>query len=180
MTGGQSRSRRTYPRGLSLVEIIAATTLFLVVMSAALGAFTFIIRLQSRELALQANLDNIRTTLEIMVRAIRQAEPNTLDATTCGTSCLQFTHSDPVKGNMQYRLLGASINENNATYAGNPGIPITTADVVIDKLNFNIIGGDPSDGQQPLVTINLQLHSVTQPNIVLSFQTSASLRNPQE
>jgi prepilin-type N-terminal cleavage/methylation domain-containing protein len=169
-----------FPEGFTLVELIASTAIFLVIMLAALNTFGYILRIQNEQLATQGILDNVRATLEIMTRAIRQADPNSLSTTNCpgNINCLVFTH--PTLGAMAYELSGTTIGKKNDPSIIGPGFPMTTRDIVVDRLSFVISGADASDQQQPMVTINVQLHPVSQPAKIMSFQTTATLRNLQE
>jgi len=187
MTGAHNKKK---PAGLSILEILMSMGIFLVVMSSLLGVFGYIVKLQRQEMAMQASLENLRTTLEIMSRAIRQAKsvpPDTLDigaTTPCpngqpNNTCIRFTHVSSEKGAVVYALDNNAIYETSASTGGN-AVPITTQDVNIESLRFTLGGDDPEDLRQPTVTISMRIKSVANPARIYSLQTTVSLRDFQE
>jgi type II secretory pathway pseudopilin PulG len=94
--------------------------IFAILVSSATGAFLSALNAERRTLATQQVLDNTRYTIELMTRAIRQADPNSLrtisPAGCAAKGCLQFQH--PQKLVVQYKFC-----QPTATPATTPDCP---------------------------------------------------------
>ena len=187
MIGGRRHNLKLHwPRGQTLLELVVVLGLFITMVSAISGSFISSLAAERRALATQSVLSNARATTEVMVRAIRQADPDTISTdTTSGpclgetpNTCLTFTHPDLTnKGAMVYRLSSGKITESD-----NGGAPfyITPSNVIVDRLYFEINGEGTNDTIQPRVTMTTAIRANPVGGQVLNLQTSVSLRSPQE
>ena len=184
MIGGQNRCikhTQSKPQGQTLLELIVVLGIFLTMVSAIVGSFISAIAAERRAITSQEVLSNARATIETMMRAIRQADPDTITTApaVCASSpCLEFNH--PIKGVMQYYLSGTQIYENS----GGSDFFITPDNVNVQSLGFILIGNDPitgtSDQIQPRVTMTVAVRANPAGGPTLSLQTTVSLRSPQE
>lgn len=175
MTGAPKNKRHQKRAGITLLEVVVALGIFLVLVTSIVGIFSISLLSERRALTSQSIIDNTRVAMEVMSRAIRQAKPNTLDNSTCGSNCLDFVHINPTKGAVSYTLnsISNAIEEN--------GSAITSSNVYVESLEFYIFGGSASDSEQPRVTITVSVRQATgfvSPTIDL--QTTVSLRTLQE
>lgn len=190
--GASSQSiRRRHPRGTTIIEILTALSIFLIIMVSMLSIFAQALVAERRALATQSALDNMRYTLEVMGRAIRQAQSTQSMSTTAACAgapdtCFTFTHQQAAKGVVTYTYDSAAktIQENSASTSG-ATVPITSSSVRVDRLRFVLNGNGPGgngddDGLQPTVTIAVMVSSVLNPDVKAEIQTTVSLRSPQE
>lgn len=82
------------PSGTTLLELVVTLGIFVMLVGSLIGIFLMALANERRALATQQVLDNTRYTIELMARAIRQADTSkSITTTSCGTSpCLEFTH----------------------------------------------------------------------------------------
>lgn len=207
MIGGHNH-RYHYPNGQTLLELIVVLGIFIMLVSSVSGIFISIINAERRALAIQEVLNNTRYTIEIMARAIRQADPDEIstDTTTPGrpcynetqNKCLSFDH--PMKRLMVYKLdsTNKTIDEINyvcsndstkwcaensdcgvGTCDAQSDKAITPSDVKVERLNFSVIGTE-LNYDQPRVTISLRIGASPNANPAMDIQTTVSLRTMQE
>ena len=191
------------PSGTTLLELVVTLGIFVMLVGSLTSAFLLALANERRALATQQVLDNTRYTLELMARAIRQANPpSSISTTSCGASpCLKFTH--PLMREVTYNFQTSAIIQttkgcsddatNWCTTPGecNPGgggsktcevqaVILTAPNVDVRNLSFILTGDDSSDGQQPRVTIGMTIGA--NPNLYPStdIQTTVAIRTPQE
>lgn len=180
------------PQGQTLLELIVVLGIFIMMVSGISSVFISIINAERRALAIQEVLNNTRYTIEIMARAIRQADPDSLNT----TGGLEFIH--PMKQKMKYQLTGSNIEEVNnvclddqtkwcavnsdcaVTCYAQDAIAITPSNVRVERLSFQILGQDTNDQTQPRVVISLRLGAQPNANPAMDIQTTVSLRTMQE
>lgn len=181
-------------RGLTLIEILAAVAIFSIIIGAISGLFISAIRSQGRVLATQEILDQASYAMEYMGRAIRMARKDlnddcipaesnyetsasrVLDSTTYSGPGLEFMN---YKGICQEFFLDTDDNRLKEIKAGYTApLPLTSSELQVNSLNFNLSGETQADDLQPRVTIFLELlgrgASGAEPKI--QIQTSISQR----
>lgn len=183
------------PKGQTLLELIVVLGIFIMMVSGISGVFISVINAERRALAIQDVLSDTRYAIEIMARAIRQADPDSLDT----TDGLQFDH--PEKRLMKYKLnlVNNTIEETNYVCSNDPTkwcaidsdcglgntcggntIAITPSNVNVERLSFQVLGAATNDQQQPRVTISLRIGAAPSANPAMDIETTVSLRTMQE
>lgn len=184
-----SLAKRKLVRGFTLVELIVAIGIFSIVMLIAVGALLSMINANRKAQALKLVMNNINFAMENMVKDIRVGTTYHADITSgsitspqdgVNASSFAFEKSggDPDTSNDQvaFRLSGGSIERSNDGTAS--WTQITSSDVNIEELGFNVYGSDSLDQKQPRVAIvlrgNFTLADGTEENF--SIQTSMTQR----
>ena len=137
-------------RGFTIIEVLVATGLFSIILLVVVGIYITTISAQRRTFGTQNVLDSSRFALETMARAIRQSS-----VTSAGGSTLELS-GHPDKGNITYTLNGEAIEESVNGASANP---ITSDDVVVETLIFDPQGTGTNDGEQPRITIFMEVRS---------------------
>ncbi len=154
------KKRNKLKRGLTLIEIMVASSMFIVVMLIMSGAIVSVFSANQKSNNIRSVMDNLNLTLESMTRTIRFSKTyncgsylplgtTNQDCTNGGVSDFTVTFgANPIR----YYLSGGRIKRvmnGVETY-------ITSPDVNISSLNFIVIGSDPYDTLQPKVTIQIK------------------------
>jgi len=174
--------------GVSLIEMLAAVTVFVITVGAISGIFISAIRSQRRILATQELLDQTSYVLEYMGRALRMAKKDSssppICLTTCGSGC---NYENPGGDISKIRFI--DYNDVCTEYfldpvtgqlkktAGGTTSELTSTKLYVNSLRFRIWGEDQNDFYQPRVTIFLEIsgrETIGRPKI--QIQTSISQR----
>ena len=152
-----------------MIELLVAVALFAIVVSIASGTFVQALRTQRQMVALMAANDNASLALEQMVREIRTGR----EFSTTGT---RLTFTNYLEQTVTYELesaeIGTIIRASNAINQ-----PLTSKNVDVKYLNFDLVGEDLNDGQSTRVRINLGVNARGLPEgFATSLQTSVSSR----
>ncbi len=132
-------------KGFTLVEVMVASGIFALIVVVVASIYVTVISSQRRTFAVQDALDSSRFALESMARSIRQSS-----VSSAGGSTLELT-GHPDKGNITYILNNGRLEEN--------GQPITADNVVVETLIFRPQGTGATDGEQPRITILMEVRS---------------------
>lgn len=192
----KSSSKSRLLTGFTLVEMLVAIFIFALVVGAVVGLFISGIRGQRNALATQRLLDQTSYNLEYMSRALRMAlKEGQQDVGDCLSQdglnyqiidnhlrfinhleeddCQEFYRVDngPDEGRLkQIKGIGASEEE----------LFLTSDNLEVTSLKFNLSGESQSDTNQPRVTISLKLKGKG-PSIEampeIHIQTTISQRN---
>jgi len=189
-----------YSKGFTLIELMVATSLFVVIMLSALSALFMLLDESKNSRALRFAMDNVNFAMESMTRSIRMGtnyycassgyipldNNNTLDCpakTTGGGNLLVFSPqkeegSSVTRVGYQLNKDGSILRYDNL-HTSDP-VSITSPDVKIESLRFFVNGADGimSPNTQPSVYIIMK-GTVMVKNVPTSFsiQTLASQRN---
>jgi len=157
--------------GLTMIELVVAMGIFGLVSVMISSIFILSLQSQRRIIALRNVEDNTRFVMESMSREIRTGK----NFSSSGNS-LSFTNA---KGEMvNYRLNNNSVEKSSD--GGSTYSPITGNSVVIDYLNFYLMGQDAGDILQPRITIALGITSNVGNHVVnIKSQTTVSARSLQ-
>ncbi|MBU4141964.1 prepilin-type N-terminal cleavage/methylation domain-containing protein, partial [Patescibacteria group bacterium] len=152
-------------KGISLVELVVAVSIFSLVMIAATGIFISAIKAQKAIIAKQNVANNMRYAMEFMAKEIRMAQVDNTDPTLTfndgagnpfnngDDSTISFFISS---GNqIKYSLFGNKILRTNLTTAdtADDDQSISSNEVSITGLNFKINNWNLTAGPAPLITI---------------------------
>lgn len=125
-------------KGFTLIEVLVASSLFVVAIATAIGTFTLSTGIQTRNFALREGSQNARFIIEAMARDIRGADSfyidNVNDSLVLTKSNQDFSYS--------LKTIG---NQGNIYYSnGVEEVPLLMSqDITID--NFNIDGVDSTE-----------------------------------
>jgi type II secretory pathway pseudopilin PulG len=181
----------------TLIEILVAVTIFTIVIAAPTGFFVGSLKGQIKSLASQKLLDNTSYTLEYISRALRMAKKelncsDINDPATC--SCLKsegygFNYENPAgnpsavrfinhKGECQEFFLGEGrLKESKAGLENY----LTSEELELISLKFNLFGQGQDDTDQPRVTLSLDIKGAKgqMPELrpEIKIQTTISQRN---
>jgi len=167
-----TRARWQHSAGFSMIELLVAVSIFAIVMTTAVGTLIAVIRAGSSAQSAQALTTNLSFVLDIMTRELRTGymyycdddvesggslESSYQDCAS-GASAIAFTDSE-TGDRVGYQLNGTAIEQRiDDTDGGSTGwIPITSAQVVIEDLQFVVEGGAPGaiDELQPRIRVLL-------------------------
>ena len=181
-------------KGYTLIEILVAVAIFTIVVAAPTGFLVGSLKGQIKSLASQKLLDNTSYALEYISRSLRMAKKelstNPLsacllqDSTILYGSNYQITRSETglkfinYKGECQeFFLEGGRLKESKNELENY----LTSEDLEIISLKFNLLGEGQDDTDQPRVTLFLDIKGgkgqkpELQPEI--KIQTTLSQRN---
>jgi len=155
-------------KGMTLVELVVAMSIFLVVMTIAVGAFVSLLRLQSQSETMTSVQQNARTALEQITRLSRQAEKVEFKSGN-----LKLALSEP----RCFNVVDGSLKRYNG-YGDNgctgDGFSVTSDDVDIITFDFKNRAGIP-----PTLEITLEVRSknaaVGTSNDTISLKTAVLL-----
>lgn len=161
-------------KGFTLIEIMVASSIFVVVMLIVSGAIVSVISANQKSNNLRSVMDNLNLTLESMTRTIRFSNhfycgsnpPSYTSTQDCswGSSSFTVTSDDGTKL-YTYYLSGGRIKRSITSALGVTDDYITSPDVSITELVFKVTGSttfdtsqgvtcsSPNDCEQPKVTI---------------------------
>jgi prepilin-type N-terminal cleavage/methylation domain-containing protein len=167
MIGNKIKSKS----GFSLVEILVATALFVVIMTAALNIFKTVIDSQRSAIATQNVEESLKYFLEVTGKEIRMAKRDS--AADCGpvnniyrvgalSSELYFKnyHDECVA----YYLTKVDGVNRFTIWRGSGFGYITPATINVDELNFVLRPEGGASNSQPTVTIKMVAHALGKNN----------------
>lgn len=181
--------------GFTLIELMVATSIFMMVILSALGALMITSNAAKESKALRYAMDNVNFAMDTMTRNIRLGSDfhctdplpgilvpvNTPLDCPLGKSRIIFTKPDSPMGSfdVSYQIAfgpkGGHVVEKCDSKAG--CAPITAPEVDITDLKFVVRGSDPVDYIQPSVEILLQGNVTISGKVTtFSLQSLASQR----
>lgn len=180
--------------GFTLIELMVATSIFIIIMLAAMGALFMLLDAAKSSRALRSAMDNVNFSMESMTRSIRMGTNyycggitmddliSTKDCPNGGT-LISFV-PQPLQGVTATSRVGYQISNDGKGIvkrydsSNSSGVPIVSPDVQIDTLKFFVKGSDNTDTIQPSVYIIMK-GTVMVRGVPTSFalQTMASQRN---
>lgn len=147
------RQRNKNNLGFTLIEVLVASTIFVLLISIVTGIFLGVVAAQRKTVAIRTLQDSVRFAIEAMSRDIRTGYGFSL----YGPHELRFTST--IGGRIQqvsYRLNGSVLEKGIPDGAGGyTFLALTPPNVTIDYLYFYLQGEALGDGRQPLITITL-------------------------
>ena len=155
-------------RGFTLVEMIVATALFSVIMLVSVGALLSLIDANRKAQALHLVINNLNIALDSMVRSIRMGSSYhcgggnyaTTQDCTSGDTVFAFESfgGDPDDAQDQWVYLydPGTKRVYKSEDSGLHSFAITAPSVLIDSMEFYVVGTDRGDSEQPKVVIALK------------------------
>lgn len=170
-------------KGTTLIELLVGITLFSIVVIAFFQLFNSVFKEQSKNLNKSYLLNNASYAMEYMSRALRMARKELDDPSTClsvvksnyeitrGGNGIKFINFDShnVKECKEFFL------ENKTLKILKDGVdhPLTSSNVSVEKLKFDL-KGEGSGDSQPKLTFALEVKIA---NETLKLQTTVSQRD---
>ncbi|PIQ92016.1 MAG: hypothetical protein COV69_03855 [Parcubacteria group bacterium CG11_big_fil_rev_8_21_14_0_20_39_14] len=175
MTIEQFNNRTIKNKGFTLVELLVSVALFGLTVAAASGLFSAALKAQRRSLETQKVLDNGRYVMETVAKALRMSEI----VTSNGVQLLSLNvKNHAIKGTIIYTLENNRVKEDSSTKGADY---ISSSNVKVEKLYFDVSGVGTADNTQPRVTTVLKVKSLdsvgSMYQVELNFQTTVSQRN---
>lgn len=165
----------SYKEGFTLLEMLVSIAIFSVVIISSIGVLLSISAGQAKSSSAQVIQDNIRYTLELMTKELRQA--GTYTPSSCnGSQCAVLTFVSASGANVTYCLSSGTVKRSTGSQScATEGSPLTSDEVEITTLHFYVVGSQAGalDGQ-PRATIVLKGNSRT---AKLAEQSSFSLQS---
>lgn len=176
---------KKHNKGFTLIELMVATSLFIVIMISALGSLLMLINESRNGRANRIAMDNVNFAIESIARSIRMgsnyycgsignlSDVNSSLGCENGENIISFVPQSDSSSRVEYRLENNTIKRfDSMNYF--TGVPIVSSDVNVSKLKFFVNVNDV----QPKVYIIIE-GSVKVKGILKSFaiQTLASQRN---
>lgn len=182
-------------RGYTLIEILVAISIFFIVIAAPTGLFVGSLKGQQKALSTQELLDNVSYNLEYISRALRMAKKDLVG--DCIEEGSNYENPGPkiskiskirflnYRGHCQEFLLhndrlGIKISTDEDEENLGEFLPLTSDDLEIESVKFQLSGQEQGDIFQPQATIFLKIRGKglspeLQPEI--KIQTTITQRN---
>lgn len=160
------------------MEVMVSVTIFTIIVTIGMGALITIFKTLQKTRADRQTIDSVSFVLDTMTRRIRTGKDYVgFDA----GGGIKFTDQDGYTVQFYNGLDDQGISRiymiDGALGADTTALDITPENFAVEGFVFDIIGTDPSDGIQPMVTINLKgTVRNGQEQSTLSVQTIVSQR----
>ncbi len=173
--GSTSLIRGNNKSGFTLLELLIASSIFLILIALASGTFIQTLRTQRIITNLTESMNNAAFTIEQIAREVRLGF--NFNDRTGEVDTLTFTNSDG--DDISYKLItyngGESRGIGRCTGSGcTDYAPITSPDVYVEKMSFVLKGAERGDGFPPRITILITVKG--EKDIRVSLQTTISSR----
>ncbi|MEA3449544.1 MAG: prepilin-type N-terminal cleavage/methylation domain-containing protein [Patescibacteria group bacterium] len=186
-------------KGYTLIEIMVATSLFVMLIFIATNIFTSVNEVQRITIANQTNQDNVRYFMEVIAKEMRQAIRSDKECDTVYTAGYAYDnqvfrtanseselyfknkHSECVKYYINsYDDVSVIVREIDGVKASS-----TPSDLVVDNFKFDIVDNldDEVTDEQPRVTLSFDIKyksNRTEYEQAIRMQTTISSRNYRE
>jgi len=174
--------------GFTLLELLISMTVFSIVVIAFLGLFVSTFKEQKKSLNTIHLVNNGSYVMEYMTRALRMAKKDITGACV-GTAKYNYDNPENDTAAIQFLVFNKEANDfvcqkfykDGNTLKARVGISgageaMLPADIIVDNLNFMIIGDGQGDEVQPRVTLVLQIKTTGANSQTMSLQTTVSQR----
>ena len=139
-------------KGFTLVELLVATSLFLIVVFVTTSIFLTALSGERRGFAERRVLDALRSGLEVMAREFRTGSGL---PSGCSSSCSSLSFTNDEGRTVAYRIEAGCVYRTDGVTSG----CITPRQVSIERVNFIVSGSGAGDSTQPRVTLALRVRS---------------------
>lgn len=157
----QKKEKNKFVSGFTLIELMVASSLFLVVMLIVSGSIFSVFNANNKSKNLRSVMDNLNLTLESMTRTIRFGNNYNCGSTgdiskpqDCASGAPSLTITD-VTGNQVTYSTSTSATRISRTIGANTYY-ITSPDLTLTYLRFFVLGSAPytsADTRQPRIVI---------------------------
>lgn len=154
-------------KGMTIVELLVAMTIFVIVVTLAVGGFVAITRLSSQTYTMTNVQQNGRTLIEQLTRLSRSAEEIRIgEGPTSDLQTISFRNENDW---LCFKVAGAGtssdpysiekyngVSDTDSTCATSSGFSLTSSEVKINRMTF-----DRKEGIPPYLEIRIVLESST-------------------
>jgi prepilin-type N-terminal cleavage/methylation domain-containing protein len=179
-------------RGFTLIEIMVATSIFMIIMLMAMGALVTTSDTAKKSQALRTAMDNVSFAMESMTRTLRMGQDylcvnsgagvslplSTLTTADCdlsssGGGAIVFKPAQHTSQDTAFMISGSTLQRCS------PGcVDITSPEVSIEDLRFYVRGSDLDDSIQPSIYITIKgVVTIKGEDSTFAIQTSVSQRS---
>ncbi|MEA3453257.1 MAG: prepilin-type N-terminal cleavage/methylation domain-containing protein [Patescibacteria group bacterium] len=174
--------------GFTLVEVLVAAAIFGTLMVAITGIFISALRVEKGVLSSKKVLGQISYAAEYMTRALRMAEKDQTGLCVRDVplgSGIYANYESIVESEIIFKNALQDgdcqrffLEDNQIKYETSPGVivELTSSDIIVENLKFEISGETEGDDLQPFVTIYMEAYAEKSIS-KLKIQTSVSQRN---
>jgi len=200
MLGKNFIQRKRNQKGVSLIELLVAMSVFILISGVVSGLLISGIRSQRHTLASRQLLDQTSFALEYMSRALRMA---LTEGEQSGGDCLNSdgTNYEVSNDGSNYSSSGTGIFLRFINHLeedrcqrfyldgtqlmhdkgdGNPFLPLTSGKLEVTNLNFVLAGDAFGDNLQPRVTVAFSVQDADKDWPAIKMQATVSQRNLDE
>jgi len=171
-------TKRNSCKGMTLLEIIVALSIFSIMITGAINLFSSLIKYQKNLLDRAYVLNAVSYSVEYMSKAMRMAQKDTTG------KCITTGNNFALTAGPNIEFLNSNNDcqefflENGAVKVRKLGIVqnLTPSNIVIEGLNFSVLGDGQSNTLQPKVTFSLKAKSLNNATLSLIIQTTVSQR----
>lgn len=175
----------TIRKGFTLVEMLVAIAIFMIVVTTTLGAFLKMVDVNKKVQSVRNAMDNANLAMETMMRNIRLGYDYCQVGPSCTANSLSFRDQS---GNIvTYELIEGplAIGQEETSYQmvrtinNGPQVAITSPDIAIEILSFDVNGASVLDDVQAHVKIFVKGKTLllkNEHNFDFSFQSLATQR----
>ena len=183
-------------KGFTLIELLVSMALFAVVIIVAVGAVLALARASDRSSAIITAIHNLDYAVEQMGRTIRVgtsyfcsngAHPVDKRQQDCdwgdAKAALSFSDKDDQRILYKLNAAGGSLDRENLSEVPHRTFSITSPEIFIENMSFNVIGSSLFDTIQPRAMIRIKGRTVIpglkdEDQVHFNLQTSVSQRVP--
>lgn len=166
--------------GFTIIELMVATSLFLVILSIVSGVFVKSLRTQRGALGLIEAGSNAELAIEQMAREMRTGtnfsvfqEGKSISFKNVNGNTMTYNWDSETK---QLKCLETGDYSDKHCSSAAPQ-PITANNVSVNNLKFTFFNGVPADPYPPRITITLKIASPKNPASEVNIQITVSSRN---
>lgn len=163
-------------KGFTLVELLVSIAIFSIVLIVVMGSIITIIDTNRKARSLTIVMNDLNFVLESVTRTIKTGEityPNSDGADT------RITVVNQDEEEITYEFDAENGVINKTVGSGGTPIAVTSNDININNVRFDVFGIENNDDVQPRVLILVEGTAAVSPKISSSFkiQTTVSQRN---
>lgn len=170
-------------KAFTLIEMLVAVTIFSLIIGSATGLFVSAIRSQVNALSSQKLLDETSYVMEYMSRALRMAKKDlTGSCLFLGVCSAGGCNYDQVGSAMVWFInyqdeCMAFYRTGSSLYTESPLLSLTSNDLEVASVRFDLSGVSQTDNLQPRVTISMTIRKAGAEKPEITIQTTISQRN---
>lgn len=180
-------SNKNNKKGFTLVEMLVVLVIFSIILIAITSMFISSIRIQTNSLATEQLIDQVNYAVEYMGRAIMLANKAGNNSCGIGNGENYYPVNSPDSTTLKFINNGNCIEfgfnstENNIyknDMTNSINLPLTSDDIKVTKLLFNVTGNAGAIKKQSKVTILIEAESKSgNPVQKVKIQTTVSQRD---
>jgi len=183
-------------KGFTLIEIMVATSIFMIVMLMAIGALFVSSNAAKKSKALRTAMDNVNFAMEDMSRSLRLGSNYYCtstpvaslplnnqafqDCASSGGSAIIFTPYNSSQSDTAFQISSFGSPKTVQKVSSVGTVSLTAPEVNITDLRFFVRGSDPTDNVQPSVYIMMKGEVIIKGEATsFAVQTLASERDAE-